>query len=150
MKHTNDPKTSLPERGLSPLERRQVLHHSVQYSHHQHVLVIDDTVVVCTPTEYAILLRLLSCASRLVSFAHLLGCLYGGSETVITPSTRHILTQVISRLRPKMWPFNLDICCVYGRGYILESCLLEQPDDAQGTERSSPSCKTDDEGVTIR
>ncbi len=91
------------------------------------MLIIDETVVSCTPTEYALLMRLLQHTERSVSFAHLVSHMSHGS---LNQRSRRTLAQHISRVRAKIWPFGLDIMCVIGRGYLLLPKPPEQLEQA--------------------
>ena len=90
--------------------------HRVQHSDAHHLLIIDDTVVPCTPGEYALLLPLLNALGTVVPLATLAGMT---GQSPQNRQTRRTLTQRISRLRAKLWPFDLDIYCLTGYGYLL-------------------------------
>lgn len=90
--------------------------HRVQHSDARHLLIIDDTVVPCTPAAYALLIPLLDALGTVVPLATLAGI---SGLPPRTRQTRRILTQHISRLRAKLWPFALDIYCLTGYGYLL-------------------------------
>jgi DNA-binding response OmpR family regulator len=92
--------------------------HIVQHSDPHRLLVIDGVVVSCTPTEYPLLLRMLQQHRGYVAFASLVECAF---QSALSRSTRRSLTQHMSRVRSKLWPFNLDICCITGYGYALLS-----------------------------
>ena len=49
---------------LRLLERPQLQGHRIQYSDALHLLIIDETVIPCTPTEYSILQTLLQHAGE--------------------------------------------------------------------------------------
>jgi DNA-binding response OmpR family regulator len=98
--------------------------HVVQHNERHHLLIIDETVVPCTPTEYRLLMQLLAHAERAVPFRSLLGGY--PSQTSLIWRNRHILAQHISRVRAKIWPFGFDIMCVIGCGYMLLPKPLEQ------------------------
>jgi DNA-binding response OmpR family regulator len=97
--------------------------HRVQHSDAHHLLIIDETVVPCTPAEYALLLPLLDAVGTVVPLARLAAMT---GQSPCTRQTRRTLTQRISRLRAKLWPFDLDICCLTGYGYLL--LVTAQPD----------------------
>ena len=100
--------------------------HRVQHSGTHHLLIIDDTVVPCTPAEYALLLPLLASLGTVVPLATLAGI---SGLPPRTRQTRRILTQHISRLRAKLWPFDLDIYCLTGYGYLLLATTPEPGED---------------------
>lgn len=100
--------------------------HHIQHSDAQHLLIIDETVVPCTPTEYALLMPLLHHAGGGLSFAQLLG---EAESKPLTQHTRRLLTQHMSRLRAKLWPFALDILCLTGYGYLLQVVPEERRED---------------------
>jgi len=52
---------------LRLLERPQLQEHRIQYSDALHLLIIDETVIPCTPTEYSLLQTLLQHAGEGVS-----------------------------------------------------------------------------------
>ena len=101
---------------LQQVERPQLQGHQVQYSDAQHLLLIDGAVVPCTPGEYDLLMPLLKDAGEPVSFPRLLGI---QGHMTLTRSLRHGLTQQMSRLRGRLWPFGLDILCLNSYGYLL-------------------------------
>jgi DNA-binding response OmpR family regulator len=101
---------------LQQIQRAQLQGHQVQHSDARHVVIIDGVIVSCTPTEYILLMPLLSHAGEVVPFAHLLGL---PDHQPLTRSTRRSLTQHLSRLRARLWPFSLDILCLNGYGYLL-------------------------------
>ncbi len=90
--------------------------HRVQHSDAHHLLIIDDTVVPCTPAEYALLLPLMDAVGTAVPLVRLAAMT---GQPLCTRQTRRTLTQRISRLRAKLWPFDLDIYCLTGYGYLL-------------------------------
>ncbi len=81
------------------IEGPNIQGHVVQHSDTHHLLIIDGVVVSCTPTEYP----LVACAF----------------QSSLNPGTRRCLTQHMSRVRSKLWPFGLDILCITGYGYTL-------------------------------
>jgi DNA-binding response OmpR family regulator len=104
--------------------------HIVQHSDPHRLLVIDGVVVSCTPTEYPLLLRMLQQHRGYVAFASLVECAF---QSALSRSTRRSLTQHMSRVRSKLWPFDLDICCITGYGYALLS-------RAEGGGRKQETC----------
>ncbi len=90
--------------------------HRVQHSDAHHLLIIDETVVPCTPAEYVLLLPLLDAVGTVVPLARLAAMT---GQSAQNRQTRRTLTQRISRLRAKLWPFDLDIFCLTGYGYLL-------------------------------
>jgi len=111
---------------LQQVERPQLQGHHVQHSDAQHLLLIDGAVVPCTPGEYDLLMPLLKCAGEPVSFPRLLG--KHGRQT-LTRGIRRGLTQQMSRLRARLWPFGLDILCLNSYGYLLLSRSNEQDEE---------------------
>ncbi len=111
---------------LQQVERPQLHGHLVQHSNAQHLLLIDGAVVPCTPGEYDLLMPLLKHAGEPVSFPHLLGT---DDHKTLSRSLRHGLTQQMSRLRGRLWPFGLDILCLNSYGYLLLSRSNEQAED---------------------
>jgi DNA-binding response OmpR family regulator len=97
--------------------------HIVQHSDPYRLLVIDGVVVSCTPTEYFLLMRLLQQSGGYVAFAPLVECAF---QSPLNRSTRRSLTQHMSRVRTKLWPFGFDVCCLTGYGYLLLSQPSEQ------------------------
>ncbi len=108
---------------LHLLERPQLRGHRIQYSDSLHLVVIDETVIPCTPTEYSLLLALLQRAGEGIPINHLLG---RPAQQAVEWHTRRNLTQHISRLRARLWPFGLDILCLTGYGYLLLARPHEQ------------------------
>ncbi len=103
---------------LQQIERPQLQGRVVQYNNAQHLLIIDGTVIPCTQAEYDLLLPLLTDAGEPVPFARLLGT--QGRQT-LTQGMRRGLTQQMSRLRARLWPYCLDILCLNSYGYLLLS-----------------------------
>ncbi len=112
---------------LHLLERPQLRGHRIQYSDALHLLIIDETVIPCTPTEYSLLQALLQHAGEGVPINRLLG---RPAKQAVEWHTRRNLTQHISRLRARLWPFGLDILCLTGYGYLL---LARSNEQATGT-----------------
>ena len=111
---------------LRPVERPQLQGHQVQHNNAQHLLIIDGVVVPCTPNEYDLLLLLLSHAGDAVPFTRLVGGVPG--QRPLSRRSRRSLTQHISHLRARLWPFGLDILCLTGYGYL----LLSRPNEQAG------------------
>ena len=107
--------------------------HRVQHNAPHHLLVIDNAIVPCTPTEYALLVYLLQHPRESIPFATLLAVLThaAGNEPPSPAASdgsgraarqaRRLLTQHMSRLRAKLWPLDLDILCLTGYGYLLHA-----------------------------
>ena len=112
---------------LHRLEHPHLHGHRIQYSDALHLLVIDETVIPCTPTEYHVLQILLQHTGEGVSIHHLLG---RHTQEALDWHTRRNLTQHISRLRARLWPFDLDILCLIGYGYLLLSRSQEPATEA--------------------
>jgi DNA-binding response OmpR family regulator len=113
---------SLPGIKRAQLQGRQVL-----YDDGQHLVILDGTILAFTPVEYTLLLRLLKRAGEPVSFQRLLGV---SAQQPLARSMRRSLKQRMSHLRPRLWPFGLDILCLHEYGYL----LLAHP-SAQAAER---------------
>ena len=111
---------------LQQVDRPQLQGHHVQHSDVQHLLLIDGAVVPCTPGEYDLLMPLLKHAGEPVSFPRLLGT---ERNKTLTRSLRHSLTQQMSRLRGRLWPYGLDILCLNSYGYLLLSRSNEQGEE---------------------
>ena len=101
---------------LRQMEHPQLQEHQVWYSDQQHLLIVDGVVIPCTPSEYDVLLILLRATGEPVPFARLL---YRDTQQALPLGSRHRLTQRVSRLRARIWPFGLDILCLTGYGYLL-------------------------------
>ena len=101
---------------LHLLEHPHLQSHRIQYSDELHLLIIDETAIPCTPTEYHLLQALLQRAGQSVPL-HLLLC--RPENQALGWQSRRTLTQHISRLRARLWPFGLDILCLTGYGYLL-------------------------------
>jgi DNA-binding response OmpR family regulator len=111
---------------LQRVERPQLQGHHVQHSDTQHLLIIDSAVVPCTPSEYDLLMPLLYHAGEPVSFSRLL---HKHGRQALTRGVRRGLTQQMSRLRARLWPFGLDILCLNSYGYLVLSRSNEQGED---------------------
>jgi hypothetical protein len=79
-------------------------------------------------------MRLLQHVEGHVPFDQLVNCAFSSS---LDGSTRRILTQHMSRVRAKLWPFDLDILCITGYGYTLLTQPAEEGAQKQTTERRS-------------
>lgn len=98
--------------------------HIVQHSDVYHLLIIDGAVIRCTPTEYRLLMRLLQQSEYQLSFEILEQCAYQYS---VNHRTHSALIRHMRRVRPKLWPFGLDILSITGYGYMLHAVPLEHP-----------------------
>lgn len=112
---------------LQQLDRPQLQGHLVQHSDVMHLLIVDSIIVPCTPSEYDLLMPLLKHAGEPVQFSRLLG--KHGRQT-LTRGIRRGLTQQMSRLRARLWPYGLDILCLNSYGYLLLSRSNEQVEDS--------------------
>ena len=101
--------------------------HRVFCSDAYRFVLIDELVVTCGPSEYRVLRPLLDHPDRLVR----LDVLAASFNRQNDRQTQRYLARVISRLRVKLWPFDFDILCLSGHGYL----LLTQ---AEPTEESMP------------
>ena len=104
--------------------------HSIQRDESQHVFLIDENIVVCTPVQYRLLALLLSQADRCVPYRRLLAQLQ--DDLPMSLKTKTKLIHLISDIRSKLWPLGLDIVSVLNVGYILLSSETEQ-DGESGT-----------------
>src|SRR5207247_2271469 len=96
--------------------------HVIQHSDTYRLLVIDDAIMHCTPTEYALLMRLLQQNERHLPFDLLEPCLCMRSPS---GNPRSALIRHMRRIRPKLWPFGLDILSITSYGYMLHATPLE-------------------------
>ena len=94
----------------------------IQHSDAFRLLIIDGAIVHFTPTEYALLLRLLQHSEHHLSFAVLEQCLFLRS---LNSNPRSALIRHMRRIRPKLWPFGLDILSITGYGYMLHATRQE-------------------------
>jgi len=95
-------------------------------------LIIDGAVVSCTPTEYPLLMQMLRQGQGCVSFRQLVE---GAFQSALTPSTRRSLTQHMSRVRAKLWPFGFDILCIIGYGYMMLT-ISSEPTSSSSRDNS--------------
>ena len=114
--------------------------HEVQHNDPHRLLVIDGVVVSCSPTEYLLLLRILNHSEGYVAFGPLAECAF---NIPLNRSTRRCLTQHMSRVRSKLWPFDLDISCLTGYGYVLLAIPPEQQERGEEAGKA-PLYKEDD------
>ncbi len=94
----------------------------IQHSDAYRLLLIDGALMRFTPNEYALLLRLLHHSERHLSFAVLEQCLFLRS---LNCNPRSALIRHMRRIRPKLWPFGLDILSITGYGYMLHATRQE-------------------------
>jgi DNA-binding response OmpR family regulator len=119
-----DRKQLLSHQTKIPLvEGPEIPGHIVQHSDTYHLLILDEVVLSCTPTEYILLMRLLQQSPQYVSFEALEQAAFAHSRT---PDPHRSLTRHISHLRTKVWPFGLDILCLIDYGYTLQAGRHEQ------------------------
>ena len=111
---------------LQQVDRPQLQGHLVQHSDAFHLLIIDSIIVPCTPGEYDLLMPLLKHAGEPVPFSRLLS---QHGRQALTRGIRRGLTQQMSRLRGRLWPFGLDILCLNSYGYLLLSRSNEQGEE---------------------
>lgn len=102
--------------------------HSVQQDDTQHVWIIDQILIRCSPMEYGCFKVLLEQTDHLVPFS----CFAGEVPQLLSDDVherrlaRQRIRHAISRLRIKIWPLGLDIGNVRAEGYLLISRLQEQ------------------------
>jgi DNA-binding response OmpR family regulator len=96
--------------------------YTIQHSDALRLLIIDGSIVHFTPTEYALLLRLLKHSEHHLSFAVLEQCLF---LRFVNSNPRSALIRHMRRIRPKLWPFGLDILSITGYGYMLHATRQE-------------------------
>jgi len=94
----------------------------IQHSDTYRLLIIDGAIMRFTPTEYALLLRLLQHSERHLPFDLLEQCLFLRS---LNGNPRSALIRHMRRIRPKLWPFGLDILSITGYGYTLHATRQE-------------------------
>src|SRR5438270_13044380 len=92
--------------------------HVIKHSDTYRLLVIDGAIMHCTPTEYALLMRLLQQNERHLPFDLLESCLSMSSPS---GNPRSALIRHMRRIRPKLWPFGLDILSITSYGYMLHT-----------------------------
>src|SRR6516164_7259707 len=96
--------------------------HVIQHSDRYRLLVIDGAIMHCSPSEYALLMRLLQQHERHLPFDLLEPCLCMRSKS---GNPRRALIRHMRRLRPKLWPYGLDILSITSYGYMLHAMPLE-------------------------
>jgi hypothetical protein len=104
----------MPDAASLPcVKRPQLQGHQVLYDDVQHVVILDGAIIVFTPVEYSLLLHLLNMPQ----------------QQLLSASMRRSLKQRMSQLRPRLWPFGLDILCLHDYGYLLLSRSDEQAEE---------------------
>ncbi len=78
------------------------------------LLIVDDHMLPCTPTEYYLFTALLR--SPYLPSARLIEIVW---QQPMNRNLRRMLGLHISRLRGKTWAAGLDITCLHTRGYML-------------------------------
>ncbi len=98
-----------------------VFPHTIQYNEQQHVWIIDQTLLSCSPTEYCCLKLLLEQVERCVPYAHFIAQFQEDSfaDGQLQKQAKMKVAHLMSKLREKLWPLGLDIGSVMGIGYIL-------------------------------
>ena len=131
MRRSNEQQAQFKVDRMELLEGPNVQGHVIQYSDHHHLLIIDGVIVACTPIEYLLLMLILQRAERYVPSS----CLVQRAlQSSLNRNTRRTLTQHMSRVRAKLWPFGLDLFCITGYGYMLLSTRCEQAEqETDGT-----------------
>ena len=101
--------------------------HSIQCDEGRHTWIIDQTLVMCSLSEYRCLRLLLEHADRCVSFARLGTLLQEASlsEEGMHRQEKMRLAHIMSNLRTKIWALGLDIVSVMNTGYMLLSDTQE-------------------------
>lgn len=107
--------------------------HTIQRNEAQHVYVLDDRLIRCSPSEYRILTELLEQVDRYVPYARLIEEPLANAMQRRKARTR--MMHVMSKLRSKVWASGLDIVAVVNYGYILVSQVQEQGEDETCTLR---------------
>lgn len=120
----------ISKEALSIAEGPHLAGHLVQHSDTYRFLIIDGAVVGCTPTEYALMIRLLQQSEHHLPFNLLEQCLFVRSPN---SNIRSALIRHMRRIRPKLWPFGLDILSITGYGYMLHAAPLEHSVPEQET-----------------
>lgn len=95
--------------------------HTTRCYEDQRAWIIDETLILCSESEYHCLRVLLEQANHCVPFEHFVLCL---QETALpfTGDQKHAkmrIAHLISTLRPKIWASGLEIVSVMNVGYIL-------------------------------
>lgn len=119
------PERATPHTGIpgSLLLGPHVAGHVVQRDEERHAFVIDQQLILCTPTEYRVLTLLLEQVDRCVRYAHLIAqCQEEPSSSAVQrKQDRTRLMHLVSDVRSKIWVFDWDIVAVMNTGYILLS-----------------------------
>jgi hypothetical protein len=114
--------TKISKEALSLAEGPHLAGHVVQHSDTYRLLIIDGAIVRCTPTEYALMIRLFQQSEHHLPFNLLEQCLFTRSSS---SNLRSALIRHMRRIRPKLWPFGLDILSITRYGYMLHATPLE-------------------------
>lgn len=76
-------------------------------------------------SEWCVLLTLLRCYPTPCSQEHLVAAVYGASSP--SQAMVRLLRVIISRLRPKLTPFALEVTSLVGKGYTLTAKDTNHP-----------------------
>lgn len=95
--------------------------HEVQWDERYHTLSIDQTLILCTPTEFRLLKLLLEQSEHGVSSQHLIAQFDHAAFEDLTCArdAKKKLTRLMCSIRAKLWVCNLDVVSMMGYGYML-------------------------------
>ena len=128
MKKQYSLQTNKYKEALSLVEGPHLAGHIIQHSDAYRLLIIDGAIIRCTPTQYALMIRLLQQSEHHLPFNLLEQCLFMRSPN---SNPRSALIRHMRRIRPKLWPFGLDILSITNYGYMLHSIPQELSEPEQ-------------------
>lgn len=114
--------------------------HQTQCDEEHHLILVDHRTIRCTPDEYRLLSRLMTCYRQLVPVPELIAQFQDAShlDPALLQVARRKLTYVLSRLRLKLEATDFIIVWVVNMRYL----LAERSDLWDPTHFS---CETDEE-----
>ena len=128
MKKQYSLQTNKHKEALSLVEGPHLAGRIIQHSDVYHLLIIDGAIIRCTPTQYALMMHLLQQSEHHLPFNLLEQCLIMRSPN---SNPRSALIRHMRRIRPKLWPFGLDILSITNYGYMLHSTPQEPSEPEQ-------------------
>ena len=128
MKKQYSLQTNKHKEALSLVEGPHLAGRIIQHSDAYRLLIIDGAIIRCTPTQYALMMHLLQQSEHHLPFNLLEQCLFMRSPN---SNPRSALIRHMRRIRPKLWPFGLDILSITNYGYMLHSTPQELSEPEQ-------------------
>ncbi len=136
-----------PPSGLTPLWI-EGLGTRIHYNARQHLLVIDTSIVALTPTEYRLVIEILTRYAQWQTMRQA-GCFVVNQTTLLQAAgrtSRHHVKWHLANANAKLAPFGMRVQAVVGSGYTL---VVEQTPPRQGGQFALHAARLDDDGSRV-